>query len=392
MSNLFRGRTKIEAYAAARQALGDGFETATERRVKREGLAGMLGATDIEIEARLRAKPTIDAVLPEPDEPDERRPFAARVYDLDEDDGERGASDIDDLKRDVRMLQSMLRRISKQTQPWREELTMLRRSIDANTPPLTGPIRLKRLIESSGIDGPMARSLIRSLGKPPENHAELVDMYRDALANRVAVGRWPLAGEGPSVVALVGPAGVGKTTTAAKLAARALAAKKTVAFIAGDTYRVAAIEQLARYAELLDIPIHVAANSADLHQHVSHSDADLVIVDTAGREPTEDDCVDLGLADPQGWQMRKRNVLLCLPASMRAADLEFIIDQHRKTLPTAICVTKLDLTSSPGALALAPSITNLPITTLCNGQQVPEDIAPATAGAILDYLAPRVSE
>ena len=138
--------------------------------------------------------------------------------------------------------------------------------------------------------------------------------------------------------------------------------------------------------------MEVATTADDLHHHVASSDADMVIVDTAGREPTEPNCVELALAEPRGWQTRSRHILLCLPAALRACDTGQFVDQHRLAMPTGLCITKLDLTTSPGALVLASDASKLPVTTLCNGQRVPEDIAPATAGSILDNLVPRQGE
>ena len=87
------------------------------------------------------------------------------------------------------------------------------------------------------------------------------------------------------VVALVGPTGVGKTTTIAKLAARsALLENRGVTLITADTYRIAAVDQLRRYAEIIDVPLEVVLGTEDLQKALKrHKDKNLILIDTAGR-------------------------------------------------------------------------------------------------------------
>jgi flagellar biosynthesis GTPase FlhF len=113
-------------------------------------------------------------------------------------------------------------------------------------------------------------------------------------------------------------------------------------------------------------------------------------VDTAGRSPTRLDSPERALRalpGPRGG--RTRIVLLALPASVRADDAARFAREFALTRPTAMAVTKLDETVVPAGLVHGAFAAKLPISVLCFGQNVPDDIAPATTGAILDYLLPK---
>jgi flagellar biosynthesis protein FlhF len=194
------------------------------------------------------------------------------------------------------------------------------------------------------------------------------------------------------MIALIGPAGVGKTTTAAKLAARARMACRTVTLVGCDTFRVGAVEQLSRYADLMGASFVTARTADELQRAIDEATTDVVIVDTAGRHPTADG-VEIALArtdEPARPSARARNVLLCAPASIRASDAARLAKRYGNLGPTGLCITKLDETDSPSGLVHAGWAAKLSVAVLCHGPRVPEDIAPATVPAMLDHLAPQM--
>ncbi|MCA9623006.1 MAG: hypothetical protein KC731_28500, partial [Myxococcales bacterium] len=144
---------------------------------------------------------------------------------------------------------------------------------------------------------------------------------------------------------------------------------------------------------LLGAHLEVAASADELHDIVAKSPSDLVLVDTSGRAPTDEAGLEAALAGPRSaeeaviWGDRERHVLLCLPAALRSADAGDLTRAYGLTKPTSVAITKIDLTTAPGGLLIASDQSNLPISTLCTGQRVPEDISPASAGAILGHLA-----
>ncbi|MEM6786081.1 MAG: flagellar biosynthesis protein FlhF [Myxococcota bacterium] len=396
MPHTFTGRTLVEAHRAAEASLGDDFVVLDTRRVKKKGVAGWLGAAQFEVEAGVQvedARPTRAAARPAGATASAAptlaapRAFSPSAYA----EGHAAAAEITRLHREVRAMRALLYRMQKQPSRVEGELKQLRRAMGTLHPRGGGKHQVARWLEESGIDGAVADQIADALRGTRGNLDRLREVYRDALSEHIHVGRWPQTrGDRPQLVAVVGPPGVGKTTTLAKLAGRALAdGEANIAFITCDTFRVGAIEHLARFAEMMGAPIAVARDIEALHRAAASSDADIVFVDTAGRGPEGDDACEAGLADPQGWGCRERHVLLCLDASTRAADTEALSGRYRPCAPTALAITKLDLTATPGALLHGPASTSLPVSTLADGPRVPEDVAPATAGRVLEHLAPR---
>jgi flagellar biosynthesis protein FlhF len=123
---------------------------------------------------------------------------------------------------------------------------------------------------------------------------------------------------------------------------------------------------------------------------VATAQTDVVIVDTAGRGEIDDDGVEASLAKlPRNG--RTFHTLLCAPACVRAIDAKRIARAFANAAPTALCITKIDETDAPGGLLHAILATRLAISTLCTGPNVPDDIAAATAGAVIDMLAAKRS-
>lgn len=248
-------------------------------------------------------------------------------------------------------------------------------------------------ITGRGIEGSAAATLGRMAHSSDKSRAGTTERLREACGALVQTSPWPidLVRKGKTLVALVGPAGVGKTTTAAKLAAQACKARKTVALVSCDAFRVGAMEQLGKYADLMDARFHTATTQEELLDIITNEDADLIIVDTSGR-PVEGDVTESLLGAPElrteGILGRRVEVLLCVPASLRAADATRVHREFACVMPTAIVVTKLDETDTPAGIIHAAHETRLPISTLCAGQRVPEDVAPATKEAIGMYLFP----
>ena len=188
------------------------------------------------------------------------------------------------------------------------------------------------------------------------------------------------------VVALVGPTGVGKTTTIAKLAANyRLREKRRVGLITVDTYRVAAVEQLRTYADIIDLPMEVVATPREMREAVARMNhLDLVLMDTAGRSPRDEVRIQelksmLSEAEPD-------EVHLVLSSTGGAKSLIDTAERFADVGTTSLLMTKLDEAHSLGHLVSVVRSVPLPVSYLTDGQNVPDDIQVARSGAMASML------
>jgi flagellar biosynthesis protein FlhF len=190
-----------------------------------------------------------------------------------------------------------------------------------------------------------------------------------------------------SVVALVGPTGVGKTTTIAKLAAHyRLREQCRVGLITVDTYRIAAVEQLKTYAEIMDLPLEVVATPREMRAAVGRlADVDLVLIDTAGRSPR--DAVRLNELRGLLAESQADEVHLVLSAVAGPDSIDIAAGAFSTVGVSALVLTKLDEAVSLDWLPVLLNRHRLPLSYTTNGQNVPDDIRPASAAALQELIS-----
>ncbi|WP_257350028.1 flagellar biosynthesis protein FlhF [Pseudalkalibacillus decolorationis] len=185
---------------------------------------------------------------------------------------------------------------------------------------------------------------------------------------------------------LIGPTGVGKTTTIAKIAAdTVLNKKKKAAMITTDTYRIAAIDQLKTYAELLNIPIEVAYNSDDFKRaKQKFADFDIIFVDSAGRNFKDCQYVQ-ALKEIIHFDTEMENYLV-LSLTSKLPDMLQVINQFTEVPIHKLVFTKKDETDTFGDLFNVIDNTGLDVAYITTGQNVPDDIIEANPTYIVSLL------
>ena len=188
------------------------------------------------------------------------------------------------------------------------------------------------------------------------------------------------------LAALVGPTGVGKTTTIAKLAANfRLKEKRRVGLITVDTYRIAAVEQLRTYADIIDLPMHVVSTPREMRETVGRmSHLDLILLDTAGRSPKDE----VRIQELKAFlsEARADEVHLVLSSVAAARTLEQTAERFAAVGATALVLTKLDEANGLGNVLPLVRGGSLPVSYLTDGQNVPDDIQTADARRLAQMI------
>ncbi|MBM4076516.1 MAG: hypothetical protein FJ267_12865, partial [Planctomycetes bacterium] len=188
------------------------------------------------------------------------------------------------------------------------------------------------------------------------------------------------------IAMVVGPTGVGKTTTLAKLAGKlSLDGNIRVGFITFDTYRVAAVDQLQAYADIMRIPMKVVSNADELVEGLrDFASLDLVLIDTAGRSPMDDSAMNELTQITSVVPVDHSFLVLSLTAGTRS--LIHALERFQSVRPTSLVLTKLDEVSGLGTILSITQRTQLPFAYTTDGQEVPTDIEPASSCRLARHI------
>ncbi len=250
---------------------------------------------------------------------------------------------------------------------------------------------LIQMLTERGIDSEAAATIAR-FAAPQLNTRQRQDAgaCREFLTATVAglvqtTGPLWQSGQPQKRVSLIGATGVGKTTTIAKLAAEAIQSGARVALVTIDTYRIAAVEQLKVYGDIMGLPVEVVLSPEQLQEAFRrHRDKDLILIDTAGRSPQDQ----LRIEELNEFLGQGAGVENCLVLAATTDErLQQRTLQAFSKLPLSrLIFTKLDETDRCGALINLPTSSNLPLAYLTNGQKVPEDIMLAEAQKVAELV------
>ena len=289
---------------------------------------------------------------------------------------------IEELKQQLEEVKELVRLATDQ---WAKS------SAERHGPILQG---LFRRLQRADVDERLAAKLIGLASKelssrPAVDEKEALKVLFDVMRRQTLVsGPIQLLESGPKTVILVGPTGVGKTTTLAKLAAQySMVAKRRVGLLTIDTFRIGAVEQLRIYANILELPLKVASTPEQMRQSIrEYQDMDLVLVDTGGRSQKDR----AKMAELLNFVSKRDDMYyelhLLLGAATKNRDLIEITREFGKMVIDYLIFTKLDECNSFGGIFNEVVWTQKPISYLTTGQNVPDDIEVAESSRIVQLV------
>ena len=239
------------------------------------------------------------------------------------------------------------------------------------------------------VDAYLIKNLIRDAMKEKgkkASHEEIREYFEQAVDSIFMESPSPVMDEEQRIIALVGPTGVGKTTTIAKLATqRSLEESRRVALITADTYRVAATDQITTFAHLLELPIEVVYTPEEMTEAMQKfTDYDYIYIDTTGRSQNDRENIlqiqqILEAAEPHEMH-------LVLSATTSTATLRSVANKFSLLPVTDLLISKTDEAEAAGSVLSMLQQYSWPVSYFTNGQNVPEDIMAGSAAGYCQLL------
>lgn len=365
-----------EAMIKIRSELGRDAVILNTRKIKKQGIKGFFSKPLVEVVAAI-------------DKEEERKPIIKKeepkelikpklIIENSKPVVKEDSKDIEDLKQQIDSIKGMLNTVVSQ-------MNMSPNTIEDD---MDGYLKI---LHDNDISKDVSKKIIdivsRQLSFTDENEVAIKSamkiIIKDLLGMPYTIENYD---DKQKIYFFVGPTGVGKTTTLAKLAAKlALVDNKSVGLITADTFRISAVEQLRTYSEILGVPLSVIYEPDELNDAIKEfSDKDFVLVDTAGRSHKS---VDLK-ADLSNLieKVESCEIFLVISLTTGYKDIISIMDSYEFLNDFKLLFTKMDEASSIGNILNVKVETGKPLSYLTIGQSVPDDIEIADAEKIANII------
>lgn len=387
----FQGKTEAEAVENAKKELGNGIVIMNVRNVKKKGLFSFLRQQLVEVTVALEEEPVRPTGIPEPNR--NLTDAIANIRSVSEKSLQQEAAEkkeqnnSDEKRTDSAAIEEKLDSLHfllEQQMQKPEEKTEDKAEDTEEEPPSEMEQFMKLLYNTmleNEVNEKYANQIIDEIEKSnkpnmPFDYA-LSNIYQKMILKFGKPEGVTPAAQGPKMIFFIGPTGVGKTTTIAKIASRfCVDGGRKVALLTADTYRIAAAEQLRTYANILEVPFRIIYSVEEISQAMrDFKDYDYILVDTAGHshQNTEQKEVMKELIHSVDGILEKE-VFLVLSATTKYRDLLSIADTYSDVTDYKLIFTKLDETTTLGNLLNLKLYTGAPLSYVTCGQNVPDDI------------------
>ena len=407
----FQAKTENEAVEAAKKELGPNVVIMNVKNIKKKGLFGFFKGNMVEVTAALEEERQIPVRSSAAAQTKTSKPQATQTVTAASTADMTAAvqsPSLTALEQLAKMQEKSIQNQMEQTKGGNvgslleEKLdnleNLLKQQLDNNesdksketkseeeTEELSEQMKFMKLLYNTMIDNEVHEKYANQIIEEAEKNANpnmpfdycLTNVYQKMILKFGQTREITPAAKGPKVVFFVGPTGVGKTTTIAKIASKfCVEEKKKVALLTADTYRIAAAEQLRTYANILEVPFRIVYSAQEMEQFYQEFESyDYILIDTAGHSHlNEEQRINSNVMLHSLDELAETEVYLVISATTKYRDLISIADTYKEMTDYTLIFTKLDETSSYGNLLNLRLHTGAELSYVTCGQNVPEDI------------------
>jgi len=385
----FQAKTENEAVETAKKELGANVVIMNVKQVKPKGLFAFLKPTTVEVTVALEEE-TEKSPAPQPKPaPMTALEQLARAQEAKKLEEEKRKADIipeerketsstNAIEEKLDSLENLLKKKLEKAESDKEEAEVLEEEPSEQ-------MRFVKLLYNVMIDNEVHEKYANQIIEEAEKNNKpnmpfdyfLTNIYQKMILKFGQPKNIEPAQNGPKIVFFLGPTGVGKTTTIAKIASRlCVEDKKKVALLTADTYRIAAAEQLRTYANILEVPFRIIYSGQEIEQaYREFEQYDYILVDTAGHSHhNEEQKNNINVMVHSMDEKAETEVYLVVSATTKYRDLVSIADTYAKMTDFRLIFTKLDETTAFGNLLNLRLHTGAELSYVTYGQNVPDDM------------------